>query len=243
MAYWSSTNFDQYARHDSWNVKPRWQELAEMSSSFSSAAKTPTLNMESMASTPDHAGGDPRYRTRRGLQLLRENNTTGLGASRSRSRSRPGRLSTRMVRTPSRSRQRSKSVLGRAYPYAISKQNMFLMLLALVNVLLSWFGSGVLSYSGPFVRSVVGRVWTPQNDSLEAHVRHNLCRIPLVPKSLHCSGPSGIETVSRDQSIQTALPGIAVALSKNPEAIHGILDTLEEIKKHLSILQPKTSHW
>jgi hypothetical protein len=150
MAYWSSTNFDQYTEHDSWNVKPRWQELAEISSSFSSAAKTPTLDIESMSSTPDHADSDPQYRTRRGLQLLCENNTTGLGASRSRLRSRPGRLSTRMVRTPSRSRQRSKSVLGRAYPYAISKQNTFLMLLALVNILLSWFGYGVFSSSGPF---------------------------------------------------------------------------------------------
>jgi hypothetical protein len=59
----------------------------------------------------------------------------------------------------------------------------------------------------------------------------------------HFSGPTGIETVSRNQSIQTALPGIAVALSKNPEAVDGILDALEEIKKHLSILQPNTSPW
>lgn len=151
MAYWSSTNFDQYAKHELWNVKPRWQELAEISSGFSSAATAPTPFTESTDSTPDLRDEDPRYRTRRAAQLNRSINAARLGASRSRSWSRPGRLPTRMSRTPSRSRQRSQSILGRASQYIPSKQTMFLMLLALVNILLSWFGSGICSYSGSVV--------------------------------------------------------------------------------------------
>lgn len=142
-----------------------------------------------------------------------------------------------MVRTPSRSRQRSKSVLGRAYPYTISKQNMFLMLLALVNILLSWFGYGVFSYFGLFVWSIVGRVWTPMDVSVRAEVWHNLCRIPVVPRILHCGNPTGIETASRGNSIEHVIPSIAFALSENPDAVDSIFDLLEDIRNELDVMR------
>lgn len=158
MAYWSSTNFDQYAEHGLWNVKPRWQELAEHSSSFSPPVSEPIPCSDRMASNPDHFDGDPRYRTRRATWLHRDNNAAELGASpsQSRSRSRPRRLPTRMSREPSSSRQRQRSILERAFPYTPSKRTMFLSFLAVVNIVLSWFGFGIFSYSGPLVRSIVG---------------------------------------------------------------------------------------
>lgn len=208
-----------------------------MSSAFSSATTAPTPYRNLMGLAPDHANDDPRYQTRRALRLLRDHNAAGVGASRSRSRSRPGGTPTRMSRTPPKSRKRNKSVLGRAYRYTPSKQIMFLSLLALVNILLSWFGFGIFSYSGPSVRSIVGSVETPQRDSIKTSVRHSLCQIPLVPRILHCDVPTGTGTISRPRVIQYAIPGIVFALSENLNAVDDVLDVIENMKKQFATMR------
>ncbi|KAH0331736.1 hypothetical protein KCU74_g4432, partial [Aureobasidium melanogenum] len=188
-----------------------------------------------MAPTSDQADGGSRYRTRRTLQLHRDN-ATELGASRSRSRSRSERLSTRMSRKSSSSRQRDKSILGRAYHYTTSKQTVFLMLLALVNILLSWFGFGVFAYPGTLVRSIAKQVWMP-SDSNMAEVRHDLCQVPLVPRVLHCDELTEKEKILWPNSIENVIPSIAFALSENPDAVDSIFDLLEDIRNELALMR------
>ncbi|KAG9594463.1 hypothetical protein KCU86_g2595, partial [Aureobasidium melanogenum] len=114
---------------------------------------------------------------------------------------------------------------------------MFLMLLAVVNILLSWFGFGIFSYCGPLVRSIVGSVWTPQNDSVRAEVWHNSCQMPIVPRILHCDEPTGTGTTSRRKSIEHVIPSIAFALSENPDAVDSIFDLLEDIRNELDVMR------
>ncbi|KEQ57936.1 uncharacterized protein M437DRAFT_70397 [Aureobasidium melanogenum CBS 110374] len=188
-----------------------------------------------MAPTSDHADSGSRYRTRRTLQLHRDN-ATDLGASRSRSRSRSGRIPARISSIPLSSRQRGRSIFCRAYPFALSKQTILVMLLALVNILLSWFGPGVFSYPGPLVRSIAKQVWTP-SDSNMAEVRHDLCQVPLVPRVLHCDELTEKEKLSRLNSIENVIPSIAFALSENPDAVDSIFDLLEDIRNELALMR------
>ncbi|KAG9943244.1 hypothetical protein KCU85_g8813, partial [Aureobasidium melanogenum] len=110
------------------------------------------------------------------------------------------------------------------------------MLLALVDILLSWFGSGVFPYSGPLVRSIAKQVWTP-SDSNMAEVRHDLCQVPLVQRVMHCDELTGKEKILRPNSIENVIPSIAFALSENPDAVDSIFDLLEDIRNELALMR------
>jgi hypothetical protein len=164
MAYWSSTGFYHYAAEDDLrNVKPRWQELAELAEVYSSPSSTlltptaPRANRDighMHRRTPGYDNGDNGLWSRR----LRANdsNVASLGASRSRSRSqsRPSRPRTRMFETQAASTQRrSNTTADRKYQHTHSTRRILVSLLALIIALLSWFGIPAvrsLGLKGPF---------------------------------------------------------------------------------------------
>lgn len=80
----------------------------------------------------------------------------------------------------------------------------------------------------------------PHDEILNADLRHSLCQMPLVPRILHCGEPTGTDTISRNRSTRNTIPGIAFALSENPDAVDEILDTLEDMKKEFATTQEDT---
>jgi hypothetical protein len=247
MAYWSGTKFDYYAAEDDLrNVKPRWQELAEIYSTPSSTFPTATSpkvnrNIGHMdRRTPAYDNGDNGLCSER----LRANdsNVASLGASRSRSRSRsrPSRPRTRMFENSAASTQhRSKTTANRRYQHTHSKQRMLVSLLALVIALLSWFSVPAVRSLSLNGISLSNAVWIQQNVSFVAEVRDDVCKIPLVTKVLDCGQLSDSEA-SRDNSNRYTIPGIVFALSESPDTVDEILDILEDIKKDLFAIQEST---
>jgi hypothetical protein len=239
VVYWSSTEFDYYdAEDDIRNVKPRWQELAELAEVYSSPSSTlltPTApranrNIGHMhRRTPGYNNGDNGLWSR--SFRTNDSNVASLGASRSRSRSRPSRPRTRMFENSAASTQcHSKTTADRKHQHTHSTQKMLVSLLALVIAVLSWFGIPAFRFSNLTGTSISNTVWLPQNGSFVAEVRDHVFKIPLVPKVLDC-GQLSDSDASRDNSIRYAIPGLVFALSENPDTVDGVLDKLKDITK------------
>lgn len=213
MAYWSSTEFDHYAAEDDLrNVKPRWQELAELAEIYSSpfsTLSTPTApkanrNIGHMdRRIPGYSDGDNGLWSKH-LRANNDSNVASIGASRSRSRSRSrtSRPRTRMFETPTAGTQRrSKTIADPKYQHAHSKQKMLAMLLALVIALLSWFGISAFRFSNLTGMSIPNAVWMPQNESIVAEVKEYVCNPPMVPRVLDCDQLSDPEASRTTRSV------------------------------------------
>jgi hypothetical protein len=240
MAHWPSTEFHHYAAEDDLrNVKPRWQELAEIYSSSSSSlfstatAPRPNQNFEQMdRHTPENNNSDNRFwRTR--LRSY-DDNVASLGASRSRSRSRSSRPRTSVFGdSATGARGRRKPTL---HQRTLSKQTMLFSLLGLVSLFLSWFGVSVMRSPGSIGRSVAKAMWTPQTSSVYGEVRRHVCDLPGVPRVLSCD-PLPETELSRDNSVRHVIPSIVFAMSENPDTVDAILDILEDIKTQLAAIK------
>lgn len=250
MAYWSSKGYDRFAYetglHGPRNAKPRWQELAEIAQGYSSSsgplptatASTTIRHLEQM----DHRhrsynDGDDTSWDRR--SRVRGSNVASLGASRSRSRSRPTRKRT-IITEDFVPRRRSDSPQSHFSLGAFWKPALFILLLALLKNILVWYGDPMLPEVRTVRSSFTEEVWTSQDESVVVKVTDQICKIPVVPRVLNCRQPLGSD-VPRNGSIQHPLRGIVSALSENPDTVDAILDLTEYIKKELlAIRRPET---
>jgi len=246
MAYWSSTDYGHFASesspYDLRNAKPRWQQLAEIAQGYSSSsdplstatAPTTNQNFEQMERRNRNSrnGGDAFWNRR---PRAHDGNVASLGASRSRSQSRRSRTRTTITEEFA-PRRRSESPQTHGCLSTFWRSVLSIYLLALLNNVLVWYDESGISDARTIRRSSTEEVWTSHDESVVERVGHQICKIPVVPRVLNCSQPSGSEVPS-DQSVHHYLRGIVSALSENPDTVDAILDKTEDIKKELVALQ------
>ncbi|KEQ90538.1 hypothetical protein AUEXF2481DRAFT_567223 [Aureobasidium subglaciale EXF-2481] len=225
MAYLYSADFDRtdgLSGHDLRNAKPRWQELNEVSSAY----------------TTSTAVNQPQERKRVSKQLEPSRRITRqdthvkkiarLGASVSHSH-----LRARSQIVEGRS-NRAKPSTKAPHPdiWAISrKQTCLLRLFALIGI--TFICSRLLSQRTP---------WS--NASSLAHIEtgfeDRICRFPVVSRIQYCGTYLEPEPTLRAHSVRRAIPEVLYALSESPNAVDDVLDLSEETKIGLRSLRRST---